>query len=122
MVIEDIFGLRPGDANIIRNAGGVASLDALRSLLLSRHILGTTEIVVLGHTGCGLEGLDDEGLRARLERQTGQPSKTHFGMFDDLDAHVRRQMERIQAHPWIGQIPVHGLVYEVETGLTREVA
>ena len=122
MVIEDIFGLRPGDANIIRNAGGVASLDALRSLLLSRHILGTTEIVVLGHTGCGLQGLDDEGLRARLERQTGQPSKTHFGTFDDLDAHVRRQMERIQAHPWIGQIPVHGLVYEVETGLTREVA
>jgi carbonic anhydrase len=122
MVVEDIFGLRPGDANIIRNAGAVASQDAIRSLLLSRHILGTSEIVVLGHTGCGLEGLDDEDLRARLERQTGQPSQTHFGSFDDLHAHVRRQVDRIQAHPWIGQIPVHGLVYEVETGLIREVA
>ena len=122
MVVEDIFGLRPGDVNIIRNAGGVASLDALRSLLLSRHVLGTHEIVVLGHTGCGLEGLDGDDLRARLERQTGQQSKTHFGSFVDLDAHVRRQVERIQEHPWIGQVPVHGLVYEVETGLIREVA
>ncbi len=121
MVVEDIFGLRPGDVNIIRNAGGVASLDALRSLLLSRHILGTQEIVVLGHTGCGLQGLDDNDLRSRLERQTGQESKTYFGSFDDLDAHVRRQIERIQAHPWIGPIPVHGLIYEVATGLIREV-
>lgn len=122
MVVEDIFGLRPGDVNIIRNAGGVASLDALRSLLLSRHILGTQEIVVLGHTGCGLQGLDEDDLRSRLERQTGQQSKTSFGTFDDLNAHVRRQVDRILAHPWIGQIPVHGLVYEVETGLAREVA
>lgn len=122
MVIEDIFGLRAGDANIIRNAGAVASLDAIRSLLLSRHVLGTHAIVVLGHTGCGLEGLDDEDLRARLERQSGQPSKTHFGSFDDLDAHVRRQVERIQAHPWIGHVPVNGLIYEVETGLIRDVA
>lgn len=121
MVVEDILGLRAGDANIIRNAGGVASLDALRSLLLSRHILGTHEIVVLGHTGCGLQGLDDDDLRARLERQSGQQSKTHFGPFDDLDAHVRRQVERIQAHPWMGAVPVHGLVYEVETGVIREV-
>ncbi len=121
MVVEDIFGLRPGDVNIVRNAGAVASSDAIRSLLLSRHVLRTSEIIVLGHTGCGLEGLDDDDLRARLERQSGQPSKTHFGSFDDLDAHVRRQVERIQAHPWMGQVPVHGLVYEVETGLIRDV-
>lgn len=121
IVVEDILGLRAGDANIIRNAGGVASLDALRSLILSRHLLGTHEIVVLGHTGCGLEGLDDGALRARLERQTGQQSKTHFGSFDDVDAHIRRQVERIQEHPWIGQVPVHGLVYEVQTGVIREV-
>ncbi len=121
MVIADIFGLRAGDANIIRNAGAVASLDAIRSLLLSRHVLGTHEIVVLGHTGCGLEGLDDRDLRARLERRSGQPSKTHFGSFDDLDVHVRRQVERIRAHPWMGQVPVHGLVYEVETGKIRDV-
>ena len=122
MVVEDIFGLRPGDVNIIRNAGAVASQDAIRSLLLSRHVLGTSEIVVLGHTGCGMNGLDDEELRVRLEGATGQPSETRFGSFNDLDAHVRRQVERIQAHPWTGLVPVHGLVYEVETGLVREVA
>lgn len=122
MVLEDVFGLRPGDVNILRNAGAVATEDAIRSLLLSHHVLGTNEIVVLGHTGCGMNGLEDQALRARLELQTGEPSKTQFGTFSDLDAHVRRQVERIKAHPWIGQVPVHGLVYEVETGLVREVS
>lgn len=121
MVIHDIFGLRAGDANVIRNAGAVASEDALRSLLLSRHVLGTTEIVVLGHTGCGMHELDDRGLRAQLAAESGQPAETHFGSFTDLDAHVARQVERIAAHPWIGPVPVRGLVYEVETGRVREV-
>jgi len=120
MAVEDIFGLRPGDVNIIRNAGAVASQDAIRSLLLSRHVLGTREIVVLGHTGCGMLGLDDDELRQRLEGATGQPSDTRFGSFSDIDTHVRRQVERIEAHPWIGEVPVHGLIYEVETGLVRE--
>lgn len=122
MVVEDIFGLRPGDVNIVRNAGAVASQDAIRSLLLSRHVLGTNEIIVLGHTGCGMNSLDDEELRVRLERQTGQASDTKFGTFSDLDAHVRRQVDRIHTHPWIGHVPVHGMVYDVESGLVREVA
>jgi carbonic anhydrase len=122
MVVEDIFGLRPGDANILRNAGAVASHDAIRSLLLSHHVLGTSEIIVLGHSGCGLDDLDQDGLRERLAAQTGQPSDTRFGTFDDLDAHVRRQVEKIREHPWIGAVPVHGMVYEVETGVVREVA
>ena len=121
IVLEDIFGLRAGDANVLRNAGAVATDDALRSLIMSRHILGSNEIIVLGHTGCGLNKLDDEGLRARLESETGEPTSTRFGSFTDLDEHVRRQVERIQAHPWIGRVPVHGLVYEVETGRIREV-
>ena len=121
MVIEDIFGLRAGDVNILRNAGAVATEDAIRSLLLSRHVLGTTEVIVLGHTGCGLYKLDQEALRARLEQESGAPSETRFGSFEDLDGHVRRQVERIQQHPWIGSIPVHGLVYEVETGQVRQV-
>ena len=122
MVVEDVFGLRAGDANILRNAGAVATEDVIRSLLLSRHVLGTHEILVLGHTGCGLDGLADQALRARLELETGQPSNTQFGTFSDVDAHVRRQVERIRAHPWIGSVPVHGLVYDVETGIVREVS
>jgi carbonic anhydrase len=118
---EDIFGLRPGDVNVLRNAGAVATDDVLRSLIMSRHILGANEIVVLGHTNCGLNQLDDDGLRARLEQETGDPSSTRFGSFSDLDEHVLRQVERIQSHPWIGRVPVHGLVYEVETGRIREL-
>jgi carbonic anhydrase len=121
IVVEDIFGLRAGDANVVRNAGAVASDDAVRSLIISHRVQGATEIVVLGHTGCGLHDLDDEGLRARLERETGQPSGTHFGSFSDLNEHVRRQVERIQAHPWIGNVTTHGLIYEVETGRVIEV-
>lgn len=119
IVVEDVFGLRAGDANVIRNAGAVASDDAIRSLLISRHVLGTTEIVVLGHTGCGLQRLDDRALRERLTSQTGHSSSTHFGTFSDLDRHVVTQVERIRAHPWIGDAPVHGLIYEVETGRVR---
>ena len=121
IVLEDIFGLRPGDANVIRNAGAVATDDALRSLVLSHHLLGTSEIIVLGHTGCGLHDLDDEALRARLERETGEATAMHFGSFSDLEAHVKRQVERIHAHPWIGPLTVHGLVYEVETARVIEI-
>ena len=121
IMLEDIFGLRSGDANVIRNAGAVASDDAIRSLIMSHQLLGTSEIIVIGHTGCGLHNLDDEGLRARLTGDTGQASETHFGSFSDLQAHVKRQVERIQAHPWIGQVPVRGLIYEVETARVVEV-
>lgn len=121
IILEDIFGLRPGDANVIRNAGAVATDDAIRSLILSHKLLGTSEIVVMGHTGCGLHGLDDESLRARLEAETGQSTGTHFGSFSDLQAHVKRQVERIQAHPWIGNVTVRGLVYEVETARVVEI-
>lgn len=121
IVLEDIFGLRAGDVNILRNAGAVATDDVIRSLLLSRHILGTREVVVLGHTGCGMYNLAEEDLRARLESETGAASETRFGSFADLDSHVARQVERIRAHPWIGAVPVHGLVYEVETGRILEV-
>ena len=121
IMLEDIFGLRAGDANVIRNAGAVATDDAIRSLIMSHQLLGTSEIIVMGHTGCGLHILDDEGLRARLEAQTGQPTGTHFGSFSDLQAHVKRQVERIQAHPWLGNVAVRGLAYEVETARVVEI-
>ena len=121
IAVEELFGLAVGDVAVVRNAGAVASDDAIRSLLVTRHVLGTSEIVVMGHTGCGLRGLDDEALRERLTSEFGQPSATRFGSFDDLDEHVRAQVERIRAHPWLGDAPVHGLVYEVETGRARAV-
>jgi len=119
---DDIFGLRPGDANVIRNGGAVATDDVLRSLVLSRHVLGTTEIVVLGHTGCGLHHLDEGALRTRLASQSGRETETTFGSFSDLDEHVRQQVATIEAHPWIRPVEIHGMIYEVETGRVRDVA
>ena len=121
IVLEDVFGLRTGDANVLRNAGAVATDDAIRSLILSHWLLGTREIIVLGHTGCGLHNLDDEGLRARLESESGETSGMRFGSFSDLHEHVTRQVERIRAHPWLGDVAVHGLVYEVETARVSEI-
>jgi carbonic anhydrase len=121
IAVEEVFGLDVGDVAVVRNAGAVASDDAIRSLLVTRHVLGTSEVIVMGHTGCGLRALDDERLRDRLASEFGQPSATRFGSFDDLDEHVRAQVERIRAHPWLGDAPVHGLVYEVETGRARAV-
>lgn len=122
MVLADIFGLRPGDANVLRNAGAVASDDVIRSLVLSQQVLGTREIVVLGHTGCGLFQLREDKLRADLAIQSGVPVDIAFGAFDDIDEHVRRQMARLAEHPLILDVPIHGLVYEVETGRARPVS
>jgi carbonic anhydrase len=121
IAVEEHFALEVGDVAVVRNAGAIASEDAIRSLLVTRHVLGTTEIVVMAHTGCGLRGLDDAALQERLTSEFGQPSATTFGSFDDLESHVRDQVARIRAHPWLGDAPVHGLVYEVETGRARPV-
>jgi carbonic anhydrase len=121
IAVEELFGLNVGDVAVVRNAGAVASDDAIRSLLVTRHVLGTREIVVMAHTHCGLLGLDDDALQERLASEFGQPSATTFGSFDDLETHVREQVARIRAHPWLGDAPVHGLVYEVESGRARPV-
>jgi carbonic anhydrase len=120
--VEEALGLRTGDAHIIRNAGGLATDDAIRSLIVSQQLLGTEEIVVIGHTGCGLRGADEDALRGRLAAQTGRSLDVGFGSFEDLDECVRRQVDVLRSHPWIKRVPVHGLVFEVETGRLYEVA
>jgi carbonic anhydrase len=120
--VEEALGLRTGDAHIVRNAGGLATEDAIRSLIVSQQLLGTDEIVVIGHTGCGLRGADEGVLRDRLAVQTGRSLDIAFGVFEDLDASVRQQVELLRTHPWIKRVPVHGLVFEVETGRLYEVA
>lgn len=120
--VEEALGLRTGDAHIIRNAGGLATEDAIRSLIVSQQFLGTDEIVVIGHTGCGLHRADEAALRERMREQTGRSLDIAFGSFEDLDASVRRQVEILRTHPWLKNVPVHGLVFEVETGRIYEVA
>ncbi len=120
--VEDALGLRVGDAHIIRNAAGLASQDAIRSLVVSQQLLGTREIIVIGHTGCGLHGTSESDLRERVELTTGERTDMGFGSFADLEAMVREQVEVLLDEPALLQGPVRGLVYEVETGRLRQVA
>jgi carbonic anhydrase len=119
--VEEALGLRTGDAHIIRNAGGLATDDAIRSLIVSQERLGTDEVLVIGHTNCGLEGADEEAMRADLTARTGRRLEIAFGSFADVEASVRAQVERVRAHPWVRPVPVHGLIFEVETGRLIEV-
>ena len=119
--VEDVLGLRTGDAHIIRNAGGLATDDAIRSLVISQHLLGTEEIIVIEHTGCGMLTFEDEPVRAAIAQSTGIRIDLPLHPFPDLEANLRAQVQRIRSHPWVKDVPVSGLVYEVETGRLRQV-
>jgi carbonic anhydrase len=120
--VEELLGLGPGEAHIIRNAGGIVTEDSIRSLLVSHYLLGTREFLIINHTDCGMMTFTDEGLTTRLERVTGKKAAIPFHAFRDLDANVRRQVETVKAHPWMpADVPVRGFIYDVRTGQLREV-
>jgi carbonic anhydrase len=122
LTVEDVLGLRTGDAHVIRNAGGLATDDAIRSLVISQHLLGTEEVIVIEHTGCGMLTFRDDEVRRDLAAKTGADVDLALHAFGELEANLREQVDRIRAHPWIKDVPVHGLVYEVESGRLRAVA
>jgi len=116
------LGLRPGDAHVLRNAGGVMTDDALRSLVLSQHALGTQEVMVIQHTSCGVQGLRDAELAGRLTAQTGADLGLRFGGFDDVDASVRASLAKVRDCAWLARRDAaRGFVYDVATGELREV-
>jgi carbonic anhydrase len=124
ILFERCLGLHPGDAHMIRNAGGIATDDALRSLIVSHHLLDTQEFIIINHTDCGLMKVREYELRAHLTTKmdaiASEPS--HFYGFDDLEENVRQQVRRVKSHPWIPKhIPVRGFVYDVKTGKLEEV-
>lgn len=122
--IENLAGLKTGDAHIIRNAGGIVTDDVIRSLLISHYLLGTKEWMIIEHTGCGVLTFRDEDLLARLEQETGAVahSPSHFHAFSDLETNLRRQIAKVRNHAWVPkEIPVRGFIYDVSTGLLREV-
>jgi carbonic anhydrase len=124
LTVEQFLGLETGEAHIIRNAGGIVTEDALRSLLISHQLLGTQEFLIINHTDCGMLTFKDEDLRDRLEKQTGTAAfaPVHFHAFRDLESNVRRQIGRVRSHPWVPkQIPVRGFIYDVKTGRLHEV-
>jgi carbonic anhydrase len=121
----DLFptlGLRLGEAHIIRNAGGIATDDVLRSLALSQRTMGTREVMVVHHTDCGLDGLDSAALAADIEAELGTAPPFEWGAFDDLDASVRASVARIRAAPFLlHRDLIRGFVVSVSTGRLREV-
>jgi carbonic anhydrase len=116
------LGLTEGDAHVIRNAGGLATDDAVRSLVLSQRLLGTEEVLVVHHTRCGMEGLREEELLSTLEDETGRRPGFDLGGFEDVEEDVRRTVARLRDEPFLLHRRVRGFVYEVETGRLREVA
>ncbi len=121
LTVEAVLGLRTGEAHIIRNAGGLATDDAIRSLVISQHLLGTEEILVIEHTGCGMLTFEDGPVQASIAAATGVKVDLPLNAFPDLEANLVTQVERIRSHPWIKAVPVTGVVYEVETGRLRRV-
>jgi carbonic anhydrase len=117
-----LLGLSEGDAHVIRNAGGVITADELRSLAISQRLLGTTEIILIHHTDCGMLTFTDDEFKASIQEEVGIKPSWSAEAFTDLDADVRQSIARITADPFIPRKDsVRGFVYEVETGRLREV-
>jgi carbonic anhydrase len=117
-----ILGLRNGDAHVIRNAGGIVTDDEIRSIAISQRLLGSTEVIVINHTGCGMLTFTDEDFREQLREQAGTEPDWPAGAFSDLDQNVRDGMAKIRESPFILHTDaVRGFVYELETGRLREV-
>ncbi len=120
---EAFLGLAIGDAHMIRNAGGRASDDAIRSLIISSQLLGTTEFAVIHHTDCGMLTFSNEDLRGKLQEGLGaDASGIDFLPFADLEQSVRDDVQRILASPFIAPgIEVSGFIYDVQSGALRQV-
>jgi carbonic anhydrase len=122
ILLPEVLGLRPGDANVIRNAGATVTDDVLRTLALSHHLLKTQAVMLVGHTGCGLLNLDEPKFREGLIQLTGADAPQTFGAFTDLQEHVRAQVARVRTHPWLADLKeVRGFVYDVQTSRITEI-
>jgi len=135
-------GLSEGDAHVIRNAGGRASDDAIRSLVISTKLLGTREWFVIHHTDCGMEFFTDEKMGELLESSLETAELREDGFHDvgagpgssegryvrwltigDRDQSVVEDVRRIRAHPLVpGDVPIYGYVYDVRSGRLAEIA
>ena len=117
------LGLDEGDAHVIRNAGGVVSDDALRSLIISHWLLGTEEALVIAHTGCGMLTFTNDDIHAKLADEAGaDASGIDFLPFPDLDDSVRASVERVRSTDLLPEsFTATGYVYDCSSGSLREV-
>jgi carbonic anhydrase len=120
--VHRVLGLAPGEAHVIRNAGGVVTDDVIRSLLISQRLLGTREVMVIHHTECGMQSFRDEELKAEIEKEVGVRPPFALGSFSDLREDVRESIRRILSSPFLAHKDrVRGFIYDVRTGRLEEV-
>jgi carbonic anhydrase len=117
-----ILGLEEGQAHVIRNAGGVVTDDEIRSLTISQRLLGTTSIILIHHTDCGMLTFTDDQFKASIQQEVGIKPAWAAEAFPDLDEDVRQSIARIKASPFIPHTDdVRGFVFDVATGRLNEV-
>jgi len=119
--VLEALGLAIGEAHVLRNAGGVVTDDVLRSLVASQHALGTREVLVLQHTGCGMQKATDEQVAEIVEQATGERLPWPAGTFADVEESVRAGVRRIREAPYLVTAEVRGAVYDLATGRVHEV-
>jgi carbonic anhydrase len=117
-----LLGIGAGDAHLIRNAGGNVTDDAIRSLAISQHLLGTEEVIVVRHTDCGMQSFTDEEFAERLERSAGRRPDWHGGAFADLEGDLRESLALLRESPFLPHPNARGFVFDVDTGRLAEVA
>lgn len=122
MNVYGMLGLSEGDAHVIRNAGGVVTDDAIRSLVISQRLLGTREIILIHHTDCGMLTFSDDEVKGQIQAEVGIRPPFALEAFPDVEEDVRQSIERIKANPFIPhKDSVRGFVYDVKTGRLNEV-
>ena len=120
--VPALLGIAEGDAHVIRNAGGVVTDDAIRSLVISQRLLGTREVMLIHHTDCGMMSFHDDDVKDAIQADTGLRPSFALESFSDLDGDVRQSIARIHASPFIPhKDQVRGFVYDCSTGRLREV-
>jgi carbonic anhydrase len=122
--LSGILGLPQADIDVIRSGGPAVTEYVLAELIVSNRVLGTTEILLLNHTGCGFTTFTDEDMNAKLRAATGDasPAPMRFFSYKDPEENTRQQIKKVRAHPWIAKdAPVRGVIFDVDTGRLREV-
>lgn len=120
----DLFralGLKIGDAHLVRNAGGIATDDAIRSLLLSQWLLKTRSIMVVHHTRCGLETFDEETLKGEITTELRATPPFRLGAFDDVEEDTRATVRTLRESPFLSDSEIRGFIFDVDDGVLREV-
>jgi len=117
-----VLGINEGESHVIRNAGGVATDDVIRSLAISQRLLGTKEIILIHHTDCGMLTFTDDDFKRSLQDETGVKPPWSAEAFPDVAEDVRQSLRRVENSPFVTKhVSLRGFVFDVATGKLEEV-